>query len=110
MMISRGAIAIVLLVAGAASADPTTTATTTTRTTSLGIRGWAKRNFSTRPKIRQFRSDVHDLIRKGDLGAAAQRLADLRSKPQGLRERIVVASTRHQILGAAIEQLRARSN
>jgi len=92
------AVLALLLVAGSAQAQ-----------TRVGLRGWAQRNFAVRAEVRQVRVDTRDLVRSGNLRGASQRLADLGSKPQGLRERMVLAGARHEVTRATLGELRSRS-
>jgi hypothetical protein len=88
-----------LLVAGSAGAQ-----------TRGGLRGWAERNFTVRAEVRQMRTDTRDMVRDGNLHGASQRLSDLATKPQGLRERMVMAGAKHEVTSATLSQLRTRSS
>jgi hypothetical protein len=74
-----------------------------------GLLGWAQRNFTVRAEVRQVRKDARDMVKSGDLHAASQRLSDLRSNPQGLREHLVLASAKHEVTNATLGELQARS-
>jgi hypothetical protein len=88
-----------LLVAGSAQAQ-----------TRGGLRSWAERNFTVRAEVRAARVESRDLVRSGNLHGASQRLADLGTKPQGLRERMMLAGARHDVQNATLSQMRSRSS
>jgi hypothetical protein len=96
--VSRAAGLALLLVAASAHAQ-----------TRGGLRSWAQRNFTVRAEVRAERTDTRDLVREGNLHGASLRLSDLRSQPQGMRERLVLAGARHEVTSATLGQLRARS-